>query len=64
MPVPAKRTETLRKLFDRIKIADINRLFQVLNTNSNMTVIRNSLIEENILGVASSRAPRVSPLHF
>lgn len=40
MPVPAKRTETLRKLFDRIKIADINKLFQVLNTNSNMTVFR------------------------
>ncbi len=33
-------------------------------SNADRSFIRKTLIEENILAAASSRAPRVNPLHF
>lgn len=36
-----KREERIRKLFERIKITDIDKLFQILETHSPMTVFRN-----------------------
>ena len=36
-----KREEKIEKLFERLKITDINKLFQVLETRSIMTVFRN-----------------------
>jgi len=33
-------------------------------SNADRSFIRKTLIEENILAAASSREPRVNPLHF
>ena len=60
-----KSNSILEKQSTAVKINKRNERVETASlSNSDRSFIRKTLIEKNILAAASSRAPKVNPLHF